>query len=459
MIILINPRYQISFQPPLGLAYLAAYLKKKGYHDVQIIDTTFERLEEKLTKVTKPTLFGIYIMTPYLMGAYKTTEFLKKRFSGIPIVAGGPYSTVNPNDVLNRLQIPICVRGEGEHTFFELVNAIKNDLDLSNVYGISYMDLARNKIVHTPNREPIPNLDDLPFPSRELLPMDYYLRGGTQKTFSYQKLRATTMITSRGCPFSCTYCQPTLDLIFGKKIRFRSVDNVIGEIAQLIHDYSIQGIFFVDDTFTYNKSFVIQFCEEVIRRNFNIQFAINSRVDTINEEMLIILKRAGVVTIMYGIESGNQRVLDNIKKKITIEQIRKTIIATKNKGINVYGYFMIGSPEESLSSLKDTFSLARKLPFDELQFSIATPYVGTYLYDEARSSNLIIDSSAMEQSGYFSSVVMKSRYLSTKKIRKFHQYFDLFSKYKSVRNIILKYPTVIPSLLLNKLLLKWIKRY
>jgi len=458
MIVLINPRYQPSFQPPLGLAYLAAYLKKQGHHDVQIIDTTFERLEDRLSMVTTPEMFGIYIMTPYYAGAHKTVEFLRKRFPGVPIIAGGPHPTVAPEDTLTRLQIPICVRGEGEYTILELVNAIKNGSDLSNVQGVSYIDPVRKQIVHTHAREPIPNLDDLPFPSRELLPMDSYLRGGTESAFSYRNIRATTMITSRGCPFSCSYCQPTLNQIFGKKVRSRSVDNVIEEIAQLIHNFSIKGIFILDDTFTFNKNFVIQFCEEVLRRNFNLQFAINSRVNTIDEEMLTILKKAGVVTIMYGIESGNQTVLDNIKKKITIEQIRKAIISTKNKGINVYGYFMIGSPEESLSSLKDTFSLVRKLPFDEVQFSMATPYVGTYLYDEACSLNLIDDLSAMERGGYFSSIVMRSRYLSTEEIKKYHRYFNLFSRYKSIKNLILKHPFSIPSFLSNKLFPNWFSR-
>lgn len=456
MIVLINPRYQPSFQPPLGLAYVAAYLKKQGYHNVQIIDTTFERLEDRLSLITDPEVFGIYIMTPYYAGAHKTIEFLKKKFSGIPIVAGGPHASVDPEDTLNNLQISICVRGEGEYTFSEVVKAIREGADLSDIKGISYIDTVQKKIVHTPDREPIQNLDDLPFPGRELLPMNYYLRGGTESAFSYRNIRATTMITSRGCPFNCAFCQPTLNRIFGKKVRFRSVNNVIEEIAHLVRDYSIRGIFFLDDTFTFNKDFVLQFCEEVQRKNFNIQFTINSRINTIDEEMLTALKKTGVVTIMYGVESGNQTVLDNIKKKITVEQIRNTIIATKNKGINVYGYFMIGSPEESASTLKDTFSLVRKLPFDEVQFSMATPYAGTYLYDEAQSLNLIEDPTAMKQNGYFSSTVMRSRYLTVKEIKKYHKYFNLFSRYKSIRNLLVKYPSSIPSFLSNKLFPKWL---
>ncbi len=458
-IVLINPRYERSFQPPLGLAYLAAYLKKQKHLDVQIIDTAFEQLGKRLAKITRPSLFGIYIMTPYYNRAYKTVEILKKRFPGIPIVAGGPHCTINPDSVLNDMQIPICVRGEGEYTFSELVNTIKDGLDLSKVYGISYMDPKRNQIVHTPNRKPIPDLDDLPFPSRELLPMRKYVSRGTQKPFLYRNIRATTIMTTRGCPFNCTYCQPTLDKIFGKKVRFRSVDNVIEEIAQLINDYSIQGIFIIDDTFTFRKSFVLQFCEEIIRRKFNIKFAINSRVDTIDEEILVSLKKAGVITILYGIESGNQKVLDNIKKKTTIEQIRKTVIATKNKGINVYGYFMIGSPEESISSLKDTFSLAKKLPFDEIQFSMATPYEGTYLHDEACSLNLITNLSVMRRGGYFTSNVMKSRYLSSEEIIKYHRRFMRFSRYKSIKNIILNHPTSLLFLFFNRFLPNWFKRF
>ena len=450
MIVLVNPRYRISFQPPLGPAYLAAYLKKHGCDDVLIIDTTFEELDERLARIARPSLFGLYIMTPYLSGASWTIRRLKEKFPGVVIVAGGPHPTVQPDDVITRIGVDVCVRGEAEQTFLELVKAIQNAADLSRIRGISYMDPAGSKLVHAPRREPIANLDDLPFPARGLLPMARYLRGGTQKTFSYKNIRATTMIASRGCPFGCTYCKPALDLIFGKGVRYRSVANVAEEISQLICDYSVRGIFFVDDTFTCRKSFTMEFCDEVLSRGFDVQFAINSRVDTVNEQMLAALKKAGVVTIMYGIESGSQTVLDNLKKGITVEQIRDTVTATKNMGINVYGYFMIGSPDESASSLKETFNLVRALPFDEVQFSMAAPYAGTHLHDEAMSAGLVEYPPAMEAGGYFSSVVMKSRHLSAGKIRKFHRRLDLYSKYKSLKNLVLRHPLAIPHLLLNR---------
>lgn len=460
MIVLINPRYQVSSQPPLGLAYLSAYLKKQGHDNVQIIDTTYEQLESRLDSISSPTLFGMYFMTPYYAGVIKAIGVLKKRFPDVPIIAGGPHPTVNPEDVLKRLQVSVCVRGEGEYTMAELVDAFKERSDLTNlsgIRGISYFDPARNEIVHNEDREPIQDLDEIPFPRRELLPMDHYVQGGTQKGFSYRKLRVTTMITSRGCPFNCSYCQPTVNRIFGKKARFRSVNNVVEEIGQLIRDYSIQGILFSDDTFTCKKKFVMEFCEEILRKKYDIKFAINSRVNTIDDEMLSMLKKAGVETIMFGIESGNQKILDNVRKNITIEQIQNAVTMTKSKDINVYGYFMIGSTEESSDTLKDTFSLVRRLPFDEVQFSMATPYRGTYLFDEASSLDLIPDLSAMEQKGYYSSVAMRSRHLTGNEIKRYYRLFDLYSKYKSIR-CILRNPAVIPPIIVNKLFPKLFNR-
>ena len=454
--VLINPRYQISHQPPLGLAYIASYLKAGKDNKIHIIDTTFEKLETKLNSVEKPDIFGIYIMTPYYERSVKTIKILRKKFPSVPIIAGGPHPSVDPEGTLEKLKINACVRGEGERTFSEIINSIKESKNMSDIHGVSFKETPSGKIRHNPNCDPIPDLDNLPFPARNLLPMEDYLRGGTQKVFSYSKIRTTTMITSRGCFFNCAYCQPTLDSIFSKKVRFRSVGNVIEEIKQLITDYSVEGILFADDTFTCNKKFVIQLCEEILHRKIKIKFAINSRVDTVDKEMLIMLKRAGVVTIMYGVESGSQKVLDNIKKRTKVEDIKRAVRITKEQNINVYGYFIIGTPEESVSSLKDTFSLLLRLPFDEVQFSIAAPYFGTYLYESAVSSGLIEDISAMEKDGYFSSVVMRSKYLSSRSIKRFYKYFDILSKYKSIKNIVLKYPTAISSILLNKIFPVWL---
>jgi anaerobic magnesium-protoporphyrin IX monomethyl ester cyclase len=451
MVVLINPGFEVSYQPPLGLAYIAAYLKQSGYSDVIIIDTAFDNLRKRLQNIKTPLVFGIYIMTPYVKRAYETISYLKRIYPNVPFVAGGPHPTIQPEHTIRNSGADMCVRGEGEYTFHEVVKAVYNKESMDTIKGISYVNDSDHTIRHNPSRAPITHLDALPFPARELLPMYHYLRGGSQKAFSYNNIRATTMIVSRGCPFQCTFCQPTIDEIFGRRVRYRSVDNVMDELLLLKKTYDIGGIFFLDDIFTSNKVMVHRFCEEVIRKNLNLRFAINSRIDTINNEILPLLKKAGVVTIMYGIESGNQKVLDAIKKKITVDQIKKAITLTKKYGIHVYGYFMLGSPEESLSSIKDTYSLVRSLPFDEVQFSIATPYVGTYLYNEACKDNLIINPSAMEREGYFSSISMRSHYLDGHTIQRYHRYFSLYSRLKSIKNIVLNHPHAILPLLTNRI--------
>jgi radical SAM superfamily enzyme YgiQ (UPF0313 family) len=394
-------------------------------------------------------------MTPYFEKAYHTIVYLKKNYPQSIIVAGGPHATIAPEDTLKRLPVSFCLRGEGEVTFYHLVKGIYEEKDISSLKGISFFDPHSQKIIHNKDPDPLPDIDQFPFPARALLPMDLYIKGGTQKTFSYKKIRATTIITSRGCPYNCSFCQPTIRCIFGNKVRFRSVDNVIEEIEFLERTYGIQGLFILDDTFTWNKKFVFAFCEEILKRKIHLTIAINSRVDTIDEDILPVLKKAGVGTIMYGIESGNQEILDNLKKRITIEQIKKAVNLTKKNKINVYGYFMIGSPLESLSTLLQTFYLALRLPFDEIQFSMAAPYFGTHLFRQVESSNLLTAKKALETDGYFTSAAMDSHFLTSRQIKGYYRFFDLYAKFKSLKNLIIKNPGALSSLIKYRILKKW----
>jgi anaerobic magnesium-protoporphyrin IX monomethyl ester cyclase len=442
------------------MGYVAAYLKSRHITEVRIIDTTFENLDERLTQMThshdtgkntSPLIVGIYIMTPYMKKAGDTIVHVKKRFPGSVIVTGGPHPTIAPEEVLQRFPVDVCVRGEGEKTFSRLVASLIKQEDFTHIPGISLKDPGTGKIRHNPGAEPVEDINTLPFPARELLPMEYYLKGGTQKTFSYKKIKATTMITSRGCPHNCSYCQPTLRTIFGKRVRFRSVENVMEEIEVLISTYGIQGLFILDDTFTCNKKFVAGFCNEILKRNIHLSIAINSRVDTINEGMLDLLKEAGIETIMFGIESGSRKVLDNLQKGTTLEQINNAVLWTKKRGIRVYGYFIIGSPMESRETLEQTFSLVKRLPFDEVQFSMAAPYKGTHLYEQAHTMDLCTGAELLEEKGYFSAATMKSLFLTPEEIQKYHRRFTRYARFKSVRNL-LKHPGAIPSLFMNRIL-------
>ncbi|MBN1697532.1 MAG: radical SAM protein [Spirochaetales bacterium] len=442
----------------MGLAYIAAYLLSKNIDDVAIIDMTFQDIDEALSTLDEPVVFGMYLMTPYLKRAGRVMGKIKSAFPDIPIVAGGPHSSVTPEDVLERFPVAACVRGEGEVTFHEIVAALHNNEGrspsgaFSGIRGVTYRDHHTNTIIHNPDRPPVSDLDTLPFPARDLLPMRYYLKGGTQKTFSYRNIRATTIITSRGCPHDCSFCQPTLRTIFGKRVRFRSIANVMEEIGCCVEKYSLGGLFILDDTFTCRKQFVLDFCVSLKEKGITVKIAINSRVDSVDGEMLESLKQAGVVTVMYGIESGNREILDDINKGITPEQIERAVRLTKEKGIGVYGYFMIGSPLESTSTLRETFRLARRLPFDEVQFSMAAPYRGSGLHEKAKTMNLIVDERSMESDGYFSAASMRTLHLSSGEVKRYHTLLNLYSRYKSLKNLLLRHPGAVPSLVANRII-------
>lgn len=458
MILLINPRFEVSYQPPLGLAYLAASLQAASAGEVRIIDTTFTPLQAALADAPEPAVVGVYVMAPYLRHAQRTVAEVRERFGDVPIVAGGPYPTVQPEEAIQRLGIRYVVRGEGERTFPELIGALRSGADPAAVAGVSYRPAPDAAVVHNADRPPVADLDALPFPARQLLPMDRYLRGGTQKAFSYRGIRATTMLTSRGCPYRCTYCQPTIDRLFGRVVRRRSAESILAEIEHLRRDYGVRGIFFVDDTFTCRRSAVLEFCDELHRRRLGVRLAINARVDTVDPELLAALKRAGGMTVMYGIESGNQRVLDDIHKRTTVKQIRQAVRWTHRAGLAVYGYFMIGSCEETPETIAQTFALARALPFDEVQFSMAAPYAGTYLHEQATALGLVADAESMETEGYFSRASMRSRHMSAEAIRCFHGRLDRYAKAKSLANLLRHSPGALPAVLANRVLPRWFAR-
>ncbi|MFQ6125581.1 MAG: B12-binding domain-containing radical SAM protein [Candidatus Heimdallarchaeota archaeon] len=368
--------------PPMGLASLAAPLEHAGYGvtiiDAPILNLSFTQLGKQLAK-KQPEVIGVTAMTPQIIDALRTISIAKKACPEAVTVLGGAHATFLPVKTLQSCsELDVVCVGEGEQTLLELVQTIEKNGRFSKIRGTYSRDNGR--LIENERRPPVSNLDDLPFPARHLLEMDKYRVLG-------KKIAIGAILTSRGCPFRCAFCSS--NRIFGKKFRARSPENVLDEIEQVITDYKPATIEFSDDLFTLNHKRVQDICKEFKKRGIDLPWACSSRVNTVSRTLLCEMKRAGCKLIFYGIESGSQRILNAMHKGITIEQIEKAIKWTNQARIDTYGAFILGWPGETIQEINQTIAFAKKLDLDFSQFSIATPYPGTSLYDAVKEKGLL----------------------------------------------------------------------
>lgn len=358
-------------RPPLGLAYIAAYLEKEGHIveilDLNISDNTKKELEEK---IKENDVIGISILSVFYESTKNLIIYIRKINPNITIVVGGAHASALPNEVLEENDINFVIMGEGELTFAELLENLQKGTSYRMVNGIVFKQ--NGKIIQTPKREVIKNLDMLPFPARHLLKLDKYVN-------YFDNQRSTVMMTSRGCPYNCFYCNKNIGQIW----RSRSARNVVDEIEEVYRKYAISVFYFHDDLFTLKKDRVIDICEEILKRNLRIRWICESRVNTIDEEMLRWMKKAGCRAIHYGVESGDQEIINKIGKGITLEQARKALALTKKVGIYSKSYFIIGFPWDTKETINKTINFALSLKTDELQFTMLMPYPGTKCWEEA----------------------------------------------------------------------------
>ena len=385
-ICLISPPYNSDVKsvvgvssPPLGLAYLASVLR--GKHEVKIIDSNIlnynmEDVRRKLTDFY-PEIVGITSVTPSIPQAYRVAKIAKEVRDDCTVLIGGPHATFLPHQTLKECEfIDIVVKGEGEETVQELTKAIENE-ELEKVKGITFR--KGSQIISNEPRPFIKDIDKIPFPSRDLLPTDKYQFYGE---------KYTAMLTSRGCPFGCSFCASSR--LFGGYWRGRSPENVLEEIETVYEDYKLRNIEFVDDTFTLDMNRAEKICNGIMEHGWDISWGASSRVDTITKSLIEKMRRAGCWILFLGIESGCQRILNAIGKKIAIEQVKKTVKAVKQAGIKVLGSFILGFPEDNAESVEQTINFAKNLDLDYAEFSMLTPYPGTPIFDYATQNNLLL---------------------------------------------------------------------
>jgi radical SAM superfamily enzyme YgiQ (UPF0313 family) len=359
---------KIGMFPPLGMTYIAATLREHNI-PVQILDPIPQgySFKDALAYARNFDVIIITLAASNAQGSYRFFSHLKDKVR----IFMGTHATALSDYILEKGYCDIIVRGEPEYTTLETVQKLTH---LEGVTGISYR--KDSTVLKNADRPLIENLDDLPFPARDLVNNYHY------RIVSFPGKPVAMVLTSRGCPFECVFC--ATHLFYQRKRNVRSVENVVQEVESIVRDFGINHIFFIDDTFTIGEKRVVALCRLIQERRIAIEWICLGRVDTVTEPMLTEMKNAGCKEIIYGIESASPAVLATTKKNITLEQMERAVTVTKTLGMRVSLFFMFGNPGDTLESIRETSRLARKLNPNFASFNLATPDPGTPLFETVK---------------------------------------------------------------------------
>jgi len=380
-IILVVPEPKEKFTPygpPLGLCYISAYLKMKGIYDIKGIDLNIDSVEElkRLLAAGKNNIVGIYCATKTFDESLEIAKIAKE--NGSVVVMGGPHPTLCPEEILQNKNTDFVVIGEGEISFYKLVNSISENKSFENIEGIGYKNDLGEMVINNNNKF-IDNLDLFPFPDRKIF---------NQHKYPSQSM---TAMATRGCPYACTNCKPALDLICGR-YRIRSVENLISEIKkEIIGTYNYTAVHFVDNDLTVNKKWVTEFCTKIIEEELKFTWGCQGGIRTLDKELMTLMKKAGCINIGIGIESGSQRVLDEIiNKKINLIEAKKVVDWANEVGIGIHIWLMIGIPLETLEETMQTIKFSSSLSVSSIGFSISTPWPKTGFYEICENKGFLL---------------------------------------------------------------------
>lgn len=378
---LLGHKYTPPGHPNIGIAYLGAFLKKNGY-EVKVYDDGLKNnysLQDSIREF-KPDLIGVTSFSYCYDYALDCIKRIKSNFD-IPVVIGGPHVSVTKEMVFEDSEVDFAIKKEGEYSLIELLDALKqNKKDFSGIHNLIWKD--KGGVIENMDISFISNLDDMPFPDYSLFRVEEY---------ASTKLRSTAIITSRGCPYQCTYCSTLLSM--GRGFRKRSAENVFAELKQR-YDEGYRDFDINDDCFSLDIERAHKIFDLVIESGLKMTFKCYNgfRVDRINLDLLKKMKTAGFYFLAFGCESGNQEVLKNIKKSITLEQVRNAVKLTKEADIDCCVNFIIGHPTETYQQALDTLKFAKSLNCDYVNFSNLIPYPGTEAYDWAvMNAHFLID--------------------------------------------------------------------
>lgn len=372
--------------PPLGIAYIAAMLEKDD-HTVKIIDGPacatvfgydFKDLEKDIADFS-PDVVGVSASTSQLEHVKKAISIAKSVNKDCVVILGGTLISADPKALLGFEQVDFGVYGEADLTFSDILKAVEDKKPVEGMEGVIWRS---NGQVNFLKPKMIINLDQIPMPARHLLRMEIY----RPSPANYRRLPATTIMTSRGCPYQCIFCSRPTE---GTAFRAHSAERVVEEIEHLATKYGIKDLQIFDDTFSLIPSRVEKICKGIIEKKLDIGWNCMTRVDKITPELLALMKKAGCYEIGFGIESGSDRILQFIKKSTTTDLVRKGVKMTKEAGIDVRGFFMLGFPTETKDEVLQTINFAKELDVDVAQFMISTPLPGTEMWEIAKQNGTV----------------------------------------------------------------------
>jgi len=376
-VLLIQPNFDAHIvHPPLGLGYLAAYLEKNN-HEVAIFDATLKNasLEQTLLaiKIFLPNLVGITVLSRGHNKAREIINEIKKIFPKLPVVIGGTQVTAAPAEVMADFKADFAVIGEGEITLAELVSALGGKNKFSDIDGLAYREKKKIRINH--KRKLIENLDKIPFPAWHLMPPGQYRIAPILEPIHASPV--APILTSRGCPYNCSFCAS--NVTWQRKLRFRSPENVIGEIKLLKEKYGVKEIHFADDNFTMDTKRAEEICDRLIEENIDLPWQCPNgvRIDRLPLSLLRKMKKAGCYAVGLGIESGNQKILDKNSKNLNLKVVPQVLEDLRKVGIESYGFFILGLPGDTKQTINETINFALTNPFDRVWFNLFTPYPGS----------------------------------------------------------------------------------
>ncbi|MFT4680521.1 MAG: anaerobic magnesium-protoporphyrin IX monomethyl ester cyclase [Flavobacteriales bacterium] len=365
--------------PPLGILYISAFLKKHGF-DCEVFDSTFssrDKLEEKILS-EKPEIIAIYSNLVTKVNVVKLMKFIRSEpsLSGTKIVLGGPDITYNTYNYL-KAGADALVIGEGEQTMLELAeHFLKESHTLSEINGVAYLD--SDKEIKTEARVKMKSLSELPWPDRKAIDLGKYI--DVWKTHHGQS--TVSVSTQRGCPYTCKWCSTA---VYGQSYRRRPAKDVVDELRWIKENYNPDNIWFVDDVFTVNHKWLNEFCDLMIEANLGLKFECITRAERLNEAVLVKLKKADCFRIWIGAESGSQRIIDAMDRRVDVNVVRSMIRQTKSHGIETGTFIMVGYPGEDESDITETIKHLTESDPDHFTITLSYPIKGTELYNEVES--------------------------------------------------------------------------
>lgn len=445
--------------PSLGAAYLAAVLEERG-HKVFILDAFTTRDYKVCLQADKatyglddaaikkqiqnfnPDIVGISSMyTMYSQDAHRMAQIVKEVNSDILVAFGGAHPSCSPQTVLEDNNVDVVVRGEGEYTLLDIVNAFKSKRSIEDIPGTAVR--KDNFICVNADRPLIDDLDVLPQPARHLLPMEDYFYNAKHSTLYNMRNPFTTLISSRGCPMNCVYC--SVKTIWGRTWRARSAGKVADEIEDLVENYGVKEIHFSDDNISVNKDRIKDICNEILRRKLDIRWAAPTGIAiwSLDEELLKIMKKAGCYRLTFGLESGNKETLDFIGKKYTYEKAKQLIKLANSLGFWTASTFIFGFPYEKRESIDDTIALAQNSRLDFAVFYTPVIFPGTKLFEVYKEAGIPYQSEITGvnnayNSLYFSKeeiIKIRSEANSSFLKKKMLKPFSLFAKIRNLEDM------------------------